>query len=54
MLILLLLGVLFAYHLQKYIYGKYWDTNLQVRASFSDAYVYEGDKSSLREEISND
>ncbi len=54
MLVLLLLGVLFAYQLQKYIYGNYWDKNLQVRTSFSDAYVYEGDTSSLREEISND
>ncbi len=54
MLILLLLGVLFAYHLQKYIYRAYWDKRLQVRATFSDAYVYEGDSSSLREEIAND
>ncbi len=54
MLILLLLGILFAYHLQKYIYANYWDRNLQVHASFTDACVYEGDSSSLREEISND
>lgn len=54
MLILLLLGVLFAYYLQRYIYEKYWDKNLRLQVSFSDAYVYEGESSSLREEIAND
>ncbi len=54
MLVLLLVGVLLAYHLQKYIYRNYWDKRLQVRTSFSDSCVYEGDSSSLREEIAND
>ncbi len=54
MLLLLLLSVLLAYRLQKFIYRRFWDRNLQVQTFFTDSYVYEGDASSLREEIAND
>lgn len=54
MLALLLLGVLFAFFLQEKIYQKYWDWKLEVRTSFVETHVYEGDTSYLREEISND
>lgn len=54
MLILLLLGVLLAFCLQEAVYKKCWCKNLLVRAEFVDSYVYEGDTSHLREEISND
>ncbi len=54
MLVLLLLGVLLAFWLQEVIYKKYWHKNLIVHTEFVDSYVYEGDLSYLREEISND
>lgn len=54
MLILLLAGLLLAYMLQRYIYEKFWDRNLDVDVTFDDAYVYEGDSSCLKEVISND
>lgn len=54
MFLLLLLSVLLAFYLQETIYRKYWNKNLQVKTVFTDAHVYEGDTSYLREEISND
>lgn len=54
MLIFLLLSVLLAWLLQRLVYRKFWDRNLQVRTTFADSHVYEGDVSCLREEIAND
>lgn len=53
MLILLLAGVMIAWYLQFIIYRKQWDRGLAVEVRFEDSYVYEGDVSYLREEISN-
>lgn len=53
MLILLLAGVMIAWYLQFIIYRKQWDRGLTVDVRFEDSYVYEGDVSHLREEISN-
>lgn len=53
MLILLLAGVFLAWYLQFILYKKYWNRGLKVTVRFEDAYVYEGDVSHLREEISN-
>lgn len=53
MLFLLLFGVYAAWYLQRLIYRKYWNRRLDVHVRFMDSYVYEGDKTTLREEISN-
>ena len=53
MLFLLLFGVYAAWYLQRLIYRKYWNHRLDVDVRFMDSYVYEGDKTTLREEISD-
>ena len=53
MLFLLLLGIGAAWYLQRMIYRKFWNHRLNVDVRFMDTYVYEGDKTTLREEISN-
>ena len=53
MLFLLLFGVIAAWYLQRVIYRKFWNRRLDVSVEFMDTYVYEGDKTLLREEISN-
>ena len=54
MFLLLVLSVCLALWLQKMVYRKYWSKGLLVTAEFMDTYVYEGDVSYLKEEISND
>ncbi len=53
MFLLLILCLGLAFRLQKIVYGRYWSRGLLVTADFMDTYVYEGDTSWLKEEISN-
>lgn len=54
MLILLFLGILLAWYLQREVYRKYWDRNLEATVRFTEPYTYEGDTSCFQEEIVND
>ena len=54
MLILLFLGVLLAWYLQREIYRKCWDRGLEATVRFTESYTYEGDTSYFQEEIVND
>ena len=49
MLILLLLGLLLAFLLQRIIYEKNWKKRLDVTLKFQDSWIYEGEKSALKE-----
>ena len=54
MLILLLLGLLLAFLLQRIIYEKNWKKRLDVTLKFQDSWIYEGEKSALKEVVKND
>lgn len=54
MMILLLLGVAAAFFLQRELYRRRWYRRLKAEIVFADSFVYEGDTSCLKEEISND
>ncbi len=54
MLFLLAAGLLAGFLLERLLYGRFWSRGLTIRAQFADAYVYEGETSSLKEEVIND
>lgn len=54
MLILLLLGLVFAFFLQRIIYEKNWKKGLDVALKFQDSWIYEGERSALKEVVKND
>ena len=54
MLLLLLLGIITFYILQKFLYRKYWKRGLGVAIGFESRSAYEGEVAYLREEITND
>lgn len=54
MIVLLVLGVCAAWLGWRLLYAHHWSDGLHVRVEFTDAWVYEGDGSCLKEEIVND
>lgn len=54
MMVLLLAGAGLAWLLQKWLYENYWDFRFGVRIRFTEPFVYEGDRTCLVEEITND
>lgn len=52
-LLIALIVAFILFELQRYIYQKYWDKGLRITISFSDAFVREGDRSTLLEIIEN-
>ncbi len=54
MIFLLFLGILAAWLCWRLVYARYWRVNLNVKTEFTDPWVYEGESSCLREEITND
>lgn len=53
MMVLLLAGVGAAFLLQKYFFEKNWHKKLEIQVEFEEHFAYEGDVSTLKEEISN-
>ncbi|MGN0313254.1 MAG: DUF58 domain-containing protein [Fusicatenibacter sp.] len=54
MLIILLAGVFLAWRLERYIEKKNWEKNLSVEVRFTDASIYDGESSALKEIVVND
>ena len=54
MIALLFLGILAAWLCWRLVFARYWRADLKVKTEFTDPWVYEGETSCLREEITND
>ena len=54
MLFLLLLGVLLAWLASRILYRKYWNRGLSIQIEFTQRCIYEGERSSMKETITND
>jgi len=48
-----LIGVILIYQLQKYLFGRFWNKNLEITMNFSDNKAVEGDRLILYETIIN-
>ena len=53
-LLLIFLAGAAVFHLQRLLYKRIWDRGLEVRVSFSDAFIYEGQAAKITEEVVND
>ena len=54
MLLLLLLGILLAWLASRILYRKYWNRGLSIQIEFTQRCIYEGERSSMKETITND
>ena len=51
--VIMLLLILLLLYLQRKLYRKYWDTNLDLKLDFSAREAFEGETLTLREEVTN-